>query len=594
LKANENRSDGIDDNRLVCPACAAMNPSLWSCEHATADGATSKYQNLALTRKDTDANDRPCGDPRGVERSAHAWSEVPGPAEPERYARAVGWSRWVDPGQELRGGTRTRPILYQSAELVFLEQRGLKSDDSDRKGEGPKGKRAQLPDGGRDIPDYVDEVVDLRAAARVKHPRWRARLRELDTDAGYVFLRRWALGITFHKPGGTPPPARPVPDDTGWPQFSRTCLSPEGLVKRNLENALNAIDTRRWEKFERAENTPAARHNETGTYRGILADVVSEDSGWAVHQVTHSGACPAKHKADRIHAQKLARERAENEALSLAETGHSRSDYAELQAARLEFDAAKAVTTLPRPLGLVLLGTMYAEKTQANPLVLRLGPCEFGPARTGIPTFWPDQSSDLKDLETAFVDIATAHGVATDVLRAALVVYFPRLRRALRAYAVGRSGGWTAHPGRLPMAAMRDVTDTVMAVWESTYTSDGPKPKTERRGRPAKHDEGAVIQALTVAHWLAGALLTNESDAYGSITGVLRDPLPMPEIAAALCRAAESQGYPDTLSPETAEAIVRAVGIGSRSSLSRIVSNAAAALLGLPVEALSALVKKAR
>ena len=311
----------VEDTRLVCAPCTAANGSLWSCEHATSSTSYVYRWGTLRSPKVGFMCDRPCEDPRGVERSRQAWGDTPDSAETARYARPVSMSittrRWLH-GEELRGLSKTKPIIYAPDTITFLETHGLRWDDTDRKGEGPKAKRAQLPDAGRDIADYADDAIDLRAAARVNHPNWRAHLREPDTDAGYVFLRRWAQGITFRKPGGAPPRLRLVPDNKGWPKFSKKLLSPNGLVKRNLENALNAIDDWRAGHKWIGEEVPVARHSDSGAYGKILADVVPDDSGWAAHQATYSGACPAKHKADRILAQQHAIERAWDVVLSYA------------------------------------------------------------------------------------------------------------------------------------------------------------------------------------------------------------------------------------------------------------------------------------
>ena len=181
-------------------------------------------------------------------------------------AMSIATRRWLGT-RDLRGRTRTDRIYYSPDQRSWLAARGLKSDDTARKGLG-RGTKAS----GR---------LENTAAGFVSHealtPRQRLERRlEKHSEAGYTFLKRWAA-TTARRPFWRPLPA--FERERKFPPFCTASLSADGRARRAMDITFELVGARAARLHERLINTVQASGSmgSSSDYQGNDRP----DSGWA-------------------------------------------------------------------------------------------------------------------------------------------------------------------------------------------------------------------------------------------------------------------------------------------------------------------------
>jgi hypothetical protein len=535
---------------------------------------------------DAPSFERPCEHPQGVEWSCRAWRDVPGPAAEQAahrcrlYASAdiralsvkaaevsptvtPATRRWLDTHDHrgwvwLSRNDERKRIVYGAAEIAFLEQHGLRWDDTPRRGRGKArpGAGDDVTDSGIDS-DAALDPGDPVPLSRSNHLRWLDRL-ESHSEAGYVYLARWARAIRLRRvPFGerrravskTPP----LPTAKGWPRFSVKLLSPEGRAKRELENVLDQFDARRERKLGE---------------RVLMKDLARSDRrGWAA-QI-------AAHQADRLLARRRTLERVRDDAFCHLEHGADPVAVRQHDDQRLTDTIDDAAQQLPRPIFDALFYVLNAREPDGR----------------------------LAATENVLTWIAQQWGLKTDIVRGILAEQMTVFRKPLQPWSSGRTGGWVASGVPDPFVG----PTTVYALFAD------PERAEPANGRRSDHDRTAVFGAVILAGEIAARLLSSDPITAAAVHGWLRDDVHPPAeiIAGGIHRAAayeislhqawfdeqpEAHGHGRHARrpavPDLAK--VDAIVIGRRpAALEAVCLDVAALAYSVPRKALDALVKKA-
>src|SRR5262245_2969490 len=98
---------------FVCARCRKDKSWLLSCIHTFTDGLRTPSPKYTVL----------CEHPHAAEHTQRGWAAVPGPAEPDRYTRAVtmplATRRWYAVAPEHQRGAYIRPIWDGDAERAF-------------------------------------------------------------------------------------------------------------------------------------------------------------------------------------------------------------------------------------------------------------------------------------------------------------------------------------------------------------------------------------------------------------------------------------------------------------------------------------------